>query len=85
MERLEEMFNIGKIVALQLRQVGINTPENLKKIGAKEAWLKIQEIDQSACIHRLYALQGAILGIKKTELDHEIKKDLKEFYQEHKL
>lgn len=85
MERLEDMHNIGKTVALQLRQVGIDTPEKLKKVGAKKAWLKIQEIDESACIHRLYGLQGAIMAVKKTELDFEIKKDLKKFYEEHKL
>lgn len=28
MDRLEDMHNIGKTVALQLRQVGIDKPEN---------------------------------------------------------
>lgn len=80
MDRLEDMHNIGKTVALQLRQVGIDKPENLKK-----AWLKIQEIDETVCIHRLYGLQGAIMAVKKIELDFEIKKDLKKFYEGHKL
>lgn len=35
MEKLEDMHNIGKAVALQLRQVGIDTPEKLKKLGLK--------------------------------------------------
>ena len=61
--------------------VGIQTVDELKDIGAKEAWLKIQEIDESACIHRLMALEGAIEGIKKTMLSDEVKADLKEFYQ----
>ncbi|MGN1170492.1 MAG: TfoX/Sxy family DNA transformation protein, partial [Lachnospiraceae bacterium] len=56
----------------------------LKKIGSKAAWLKIQEIDESACIHRLMALEGAIQGVKKTMLSDEVKADLKEFYQWHK-
>lgn len=84
-EKLEDMINIGSVVANQLRQVGIDTPEKLRQIGAKQAWLKVQEIDSSACIHRLYSFQGAILSVKKTELDYEIKKDLKEFYLEHRL
>ena len=53
-------------------------------IGAKEAWLKIQKIDESACIHRLMALEGAIEGVKKTMLSDEVKADLKEFYQRNK-
>lgn len=36
------------------------------------------------CIHRLMALEGAILGVKKTMLSDEVKADLKEFYQQHK-
>ena len=64
--------------------VGIQTVDELKDIGAKEAWLKIQEIDESACIHRLMALEGAIEGIKKTMLSDDVKADLKEFYQRNK-
>ena len=64
--------------------VGIQTVDELKDIGAKEAWLKIQEIDESAFIHRLMALEGAIEGIKKTMLSDEVKADLKDFYREHR-
>lgn len=58
MGELLKLPNIGKTVEDQLLQVGINTVEELKKIGAKAAWLKIQEMDESACIHRLMALEG---------------------------
>ncbi|MFR5570272.1 MULTISPECIES: TfoX/Sxy family DNA transformation protein [Eisenbergiella] len=50
-----------------------------------QVWLKIQSIDTSACIHRLSALEGAIKGVRKTELALEIKSGLKDFYQEHRL
>lgn len=85
MERLEDLPNIGKVVYRQLIQVGIESPEKLKAIGAKEAWLKIQAIDDSACLNRLYGLEGAVEGIKKFQLDFEIKADLKQFYEDHKL
>lgn len=81
MGELSELQNIGKVVEEQLVKVGISTAEELKKIGAKEAWLKIQEIDESACIHRLMALEGAIRGVKKSLLPADVKEDLKEFYQ----
>ena len=45
---------------------------------------KIQEIDESACINRLMALEGAIRGVKKTMLPDEVKADLKDFYREHR-
>ncbi|HAQ39588.1 MAG TPA: competence protein TfoX [Clostridiales bacterium] len=80
MGKLSELPNIGKVVEEQLNQVGINTYEQLKEIGSKDAWLKIKAIDSSACIHRLYALEGAIQGIRKTQLPVEKKAELKEFY-----
>ena len=64
MGELSKLPNIGKSVEEQLNLVGINTVEDLKIIGSKEAWLKIREIDKSACINRLYALEGAIEGIR---------------------
>ena len=85
MGELSELPNIGKVVEEQLNQVGIFTFEELKAIGAKRAWLKIQGIDSSACIHRLLALEGAIQGVKKTELAPEMKKELGEFYKWKKL
>lgn len=84
MGELAKLPNIGKTVEDQLLQVGICSVDDLMKIGAKAAWLKIQEIDESACIHRLMALEGAIQGVKKTMLSDEVKADLKEFYQWHK-
>lgn len=63
--------------------MGISSADELKKTGTKSAWLKIQEIDESACINRLMALEGAIQGVKKTMLSDEVKADLKKFYQEH--
>lgn len=80
MGELSKLPNIGKNIEEQLSLVGINTVEELKKIGSKEAWLKIRDIDKSACINRLYALEGAIEGIRWHNLSEEKKLILKEFY-----
>ncbi|MGM9534169.1 MAG: TfoX/Sxy family protein [Intestinibacter sp.] len=84
MGKLSKLPNIGKVVEAQLNQIGIITEDDLKSVGARQAWLKIQEIDESACINRLLALEGAIQGVKKTELSDDVKSDLKEFYRLHK-
>lgn len=84
MGELSKLPNIGKIVEEQLFEVGISSVDELIAVGAKVAWLKIQEIDESACINRLMALEGAIQGVKKTMLSDEVKADLKDFYQQHK-
>lgn len=85
MGELSKLPNIGQAVEEQLQQVGITTVDELKRVGAKDAWLRIQQIDESACIHRLLALEGAIQGVKKALLPTATKDDLKSFYQNHKL
>lgn len=84
MGQLANLPNIGKVVEEQLNKVGIETTEQLEKTGAENAWLKIQSIDSSACIHRLLALEGAIRGIKKPDIPAERRAELKEFYNAHK-
>jgi DNA transformation protein len=80
MGELSKLPNIGKQVERQLNEVGISGLSELCNIGSKQSWLKIKAIDDSACINRLYAIEGAIQGIKKTELSQEKKAELKEFY-----
>lgn len=84
MGELSKLPNIGKEVERQLSKVGIFTYDELKDIGTEQAWLKIQETDASACVHRLLALEGAIHGVKKTALPQERKAELKDFYNWHK-
>lgn len=84
MGELLKLPNIGKEVERQLNKIGILTYDELKDIGTEQAWLKIQEIDSSACIHRLLALEGAIQGVKKTALPQERKAELKDFYNWHR-
>ena len=84
MGRLAKLPNIGKVLEEQLNQAGITTYEELKEIGSRQAWLKIKAMDDTACLHRLYSLEGAILGIKKAELTTETKQDLKDFFHSFK-
>jgi len=84
MGELSILPNIGKVVEEQLNTVGIETFAELKELGSKNAWLKIKAIDDSACIHRLYSLEGAIQGIKKKDLPEAKKAELKAFYNAHK-
>ena len=85
MGELAKLPNIGQTVERQLNEAGITTRKQLEEIGSKKAWLLIQEIDESACIHRLLALEGAIRGIKKNLLPTDVKEELKEFYNKHKI
>lgn len=77
---LAKLPNIGKVVEKQLNEAGIFTTDDLLKEGSRNAWLKIRAIDDSACINRLYGLEGAIRGIRWYHLSPDLKKELKEFY-----
>lgn len=85
MGELSKLPNIGAKVEEQLNAVNIFTYEDLQKLGAEKAWLMIQSIDPSACIHRLLALEGALQGVPKKLLPEEIKAELKSFYEGYKL
>jgi len=84
MGELAKLPNIAKKLEEQLIDVGITTVEELKKVGSREAWLRILERDPSACLMRLSALEGAIQGVRWHYLDEETKNSLKEFYKKHK-
>ena len=80
MGELSKLPNIGKVLEKQLNDVGINTNDDLINLGSKEAWLKIKEIDDSACLNRLMALEGAIQNIRWHNLSEENKDNLRNFY-----
>lgn len=84
MGALAELPNLGKTLEGQLNEVGITNYDQLKDIGSQQAWLRIKEIDESACANRLYALEGAIKGIKKSNLPDDRKMELREFYNHFK-
>ncbi len=84
MGELEKLPNIGKEIERQLYEIGIATFEQLSDVGSRQAWLRIRSIDDSACINRLYALEGAIQGIRWHNLTEDIKDELKEFYNKNK-
>lgn len=84
MGELTTLPNIATKMEEQLAEVGITTIDELRRVGSREAWLRILAIDSSACINRLYGLEGAIQGVRWHYLNDDTKKLLKEFYKEHK-
>ncbi|WP_434777424.1 TfoX/Sxy family DNA transformation protein [Neisseria sp. Ec49-e6-T10] len=81
MDELLKLPNIGKILAQNLLAVGIDTPEKLRQIGSKQAFLLIKtQQDSDACLHMLYGIQSAIEGIADKFLAEETKLDLKNFF-----
>ena len=79
MSKLSDMENIGPTLEQRLINAGITTPIELRKLGSKSAYVILKEHDIDACINTLYALEGAIQGIRWHDLAVDIKADLKRF------
>lgn len=82
MSSLSDLPNIGKVLENNLLRVGIKTPEQLRSIGTEEAFIRIRtNVDQGACLHMLYGIQGAIEGVPDKLLSSDTKNMLKTFYK----
>ena len=80
-EKLEDMPNIGEKLADLLRKAEIKTPAELQKIGSKNALLRLREQSPDACASTLYALEGAVQGIRWHYLTDYEKQELKDFHK----
>ncbi len=81
-KRLSDLPNIGPVLERALIKGEVNSPEKLRQLGSKEAFLRLQILDADACLHSLYALEGAIQNIPYPRLSKEKKEELKNFFKE---
>ena len=82
MSTLSDLPNVGKVLEDNLRKINIEPPEQLRQIGAEEAFFRIRMVvDPGACLHMLYGIQGAIEGIPDKFLSDQTKERLRLFYK----
>jgi len=74
------MPNIGNTLAKKLNLVGIETPTQLIETGTENAFIRLIQIDKNACYNMLYAIEGAIQGIRWHNLNTIRKLELKNFF-----
>jgi DNA transformation protein len=79
--QLEDLPNIAKKMAENLRAVGILTPADLERLGVEQTWIllrkKFPQSDICACV--LYTLHGALSGEKWYEISAQQKAYYKDF------
>ncbi len=80
MNDLTKLPNLGKTLVDKLVQVDIKTTKDLISIGSENAFIRLKTVDTNACINTLYALEGAVQGVRWHDLDQNKKKELKAFY-----
>jgi DNA transformation protein and related proteins len=74
--------NIGPKSAAQLRQVGIRTTEDVRRLGAWESFCKVKRAGFKVSLNLLYALTGAEDDVHWQELGAEKKAALMARYTE---
>jgi len=79
--RVSNLVNIGPKLERLLNEVGIHEAEKLKEIGSVEATYLLYQKDRD-CINKLFAIEGAIRGIRWHNIRHEEKIQLKESFNE---
>ena len=79
MADLISLRNIGRNIEKRLKAVDISTAEELKRVGSKEAFIRLKSHDPRVCVTYLYTLEGAVSDIEYNDLPEYVKKDLKDF------
>jgi DNA transformation protein and related proteins len=71
-----KLRNIGPKSAAWLRQVGLRTEEDLRAIGALEAFVRVKRAGFKPSLNLLYALEGALLDCHWQEISAERRSEL---------
>jgi DNA transformation protein len=82
MTLLIDAQNIGKVLEIKLNSLGIETVEDLKKLGTEETFTRLKKIDRNASRALLFAIEGAIQDVRWHVLDEERKNELRDFYED---
>ena len=77
-KELRDLPNIGSVLVDTLRRVGIETPADLQAAGSIEVLLRIHRtiLDDKACANKLYALEGAIRGVRSRDIPQRERAEL---------
>lgn len=72
--------NIGKYLAEKLVMAGITSIDDLKDIGSEATFIRLMTLDHTLCINVLYALEGAVQGIRWHTINPGRKAELLDFF-----
>jgi DNA transformation protein len=83
--QLADLPNIGPVLAARLKRAGIRTPAQLAALGSVEALCRLTAKaggdGQAPCPNTLYAVEGAIRGIRWHGMDKDQRAELWREYQ----
>ncbi|WP_418384914.1 TfoX/Sxy family protein [Xenorhabdus hominickii] len=74
--RLKDLPNLGVALERQLWKVGVSKVEELRMLGAKATYLKLQQHRKKENVNLLLALAGAIEGCHVAVLPEQLRNEL---------
>lgn len=81
-DELINLPNVGKTRSELLKLAGINNAGQLRTTGTENVFVKLMTIDKDACLSKLYAIEGAVQGIRWHSIDKTRKAELKQFFNQ---
>ena len=72
----DKIRNVGPKSAAWLRQVGVRTIEDLRRVGPIEAFMKVKRAGFRPSLNLLYAMQGALDDCHWADLSEQTKAGL---------
>lgn len=83
---LERLPNIGPVLTRELRAAGVDTAAQLRKIGARAAWVKVRAVNPARdCASSLLALEGAVRGVRWVSIDPAERRRLGAYAEQRRL
>lgn len=77
-ESLTRLMNLGPVTARRLRVVGVETPADLRRVGAVDAYVRLRRAFPNLIAETmLYALHGALNDVRWYELSDEVRTALR--------
>jgi TfoX C-terminal domain len=76
---LERLHNLGPVSAGRLRAAGIETVDDLRRLGAVEAYVRLKRaFPMETTQISLYAIHGALIGVRWYALSDEVRAALRD-------
>lgn len=75
-------LGLGKTMEKKLRSVGIDSAEQLRALGSREACLRLKARYPNTCVVILYYLEAALRGVGIKQLDAGVKAGLKAYFRQ---
>jgi DNA transformation protein len=71
------LSNLGPTSAGWLRDVGIETYDDLERLGSVQAFLRVDASREGVSLNLLYALEGALRDVRWDRLPPDVRHELR--------